>query len=549
MAEEPNWDALPHDPQAFFELPTGFDRRDLKRSYSRLIRVYKPERHPEEFQRIRAAYEQLDRELRYGRSAETAKPQAQRWDETAETTDGEVSEQKPKERRSVPEQLIDRVLSESPQSIYDEISGRADKSPYDFYCLAILSDLLNPRKTLRFTRWLVKGIEAHPFEPNLLYLLREDLTLTVTEADLPNMLEACAVAVPRDQFYALTEPAWERLLRTIPFTEFVTLLESCERHLRDISISYRVTFIMRVLRHAVWSGQREWVDEAFAFVEQNFQEIPPALENEIELLATVDEYATLREQFLDGNPLREQMDNALRQYMTQEAAVGDQAVIDAQVGLLTNPELALEAFPYEATEAVASFYSVWAWAATDIGERYGPERDTLNVDLWQRSTKQLVLECSTESSKSTRSRLHSVIQLAVFLPSPALVFFGSFFAAMLLLNNFKDAIEDRYPAFVWQLVIVTAVGFAAAITWFAFQRILNNWWNPYTMRISKIHYSEIWRSRVLKFLVGSNMSFGQLTYFMNEVSRAEGGGEIYPIVLLQDDYGLAIYSLALPLAT
>src|SRR6185436_13154599 len=63
---EPDWSLLPHDPVRFFGLAEGFDRRELKRSYNQLIRRFKPEKHPQEFQRIRAAYEQLDSGIRYG---------------------------------------------------------------------------------------------------------------------------------------------------------------------------------------------------------------------------------------------------------------------------------------------------------------------------------------------------------------------------------------------------------------------------------------------------------------------------------------------------
>ena len=65
-ADQPNWKLLPHNPQRFFELADGYDRKDLKRSYNRWIRQFKPETHPAEFQRIRAAFESLDQDLRYG---------------------------------------------------------------------------------------------------------------------------------------------------------------------------------------------------------------------------------------------------------------------------------------------------------------------------------------------------------------------------------------------------------------------------------------------------------------------------------------------------
>jgi hypothetical protein len=47
----------PADPHALLGVPRDVGPRELKRAYTRLIRTYKPERFPEEFRRIRAAYE------------------------------------------------------------------------------------------------------------------------------------------------------------------------------------------------------------------------------------------------------------------------------------------------------------------------------------------------------------------------------------------------------------------------------------------------------------------------------------------------------------
>ena len=65
--------ALPDDPADWPKNPAellgvepGADARELRRAYTRLIRVYKPEQEPEKFQRIRAAYELLLR-MRDGR--------------------------------------------------------------------------------------------------------------------------------------------------------------------------------------------------------------------------------------------------------------------------------------------------------------------------------------------------------------------------------------------------------------------------------------------------------------------------------------------------
>ena len=47
----------PSDPHELLGVAHGVAPRELRRAYTRLIRRYKPEQHPEHFRRIREAYE------------------------------------------------------------------------------------------------------------------------------------------------------------------------------------------------------------------------------------------------------------------------------------------------------------------------------------------------------------------------------------------------------------------------------------------------------------------------------------------------------------
>jgi hypothetical protein len=61
----------PSNPCELLGVPFGGALRDLRRAYTRLIRVYKPEQHPEQFRLIRAAYDCL---LPFARSSEASGP-------------------------------------------------------------------------------------------------------------------------------------------------------------------------------------------------------------------------------------------------------------------------------------------------------------------------------------------------------------------------------------------------------------------------------------------------------------------------------------------
>ena len=51
----------PDNPYSILGVPHGVEEKELKRAYVRLIRRFKPEQYPEQFQRLREAYETLQR--------------------------------------------------------------------------------------------------------------------------------------------------------------------------------------------------------------------------------------------------------------------------------------------------------------------------------------------------------------------------------------------------------------------------------------------------------------------------------------------------------
>ena len=58
-------DRWPSDARTLFGLAPEATRRDLKRSYSKLIRRFKPEHAPEHFRRLREAFDELDQQFEW----------------------------------------------------------------------------------------------------------------------------------------------------------------------------------------------------------------------------------------------------------------------------------------------------------------------------------------------------------------------------------------------------------------------------------------------------------------------------------------------------
>lgn len=76
----------PSDPEALLGVTSEVSRRDLRRAYTRMIRRFKPEHFPEEFRRLREAFETLDAKLEWKEAYEQqlAEQQHGMADDTAE---------------------------------------------------------------------------------------------------------------------------------------------------------------------------------------------------------------------------------------------------------------------------------------------------------------------------------------------------------------------------------------------------------------------------------------------------------------------------------
>ena len=72
-----NLDQWPNDPFSLLGVNHASNRREVRRAYAQLIRIYKPEHFPEQFRRIRDAYELLDQRLSWMESNAAAAAELQ----------------------------------------------------------------------------------------------------------------------------------------------------------------------------------------------------------------------------------------------------------------------------------------------------------------------------------------------------------------------------------------------------------------------------------------------------------------------------------------
>lgn len=267
---ELNWQLLPEEPEDFFELDDDFDRKQLKRAYTRMIKHYKPEKYPEEFKKIRAAYESLERELRYQNSEPRQKkiiPNQDLFDglETIKKTDPEEEE--------IPEDLVAYQRS---------LERKAKKSEKDYLHLAFLSDIVPDPKS--FLERLLEGTSAIPLSQKLGSLLFDYCRLNHDPEQIPAILKHIAKSLSSQDFYQFTEPLWVILLKKKGFVLWLQTLEHCQHSLKIRGTLEENVFMIYMTRKLFWRAPLPWLERQIHSFNKHHDLVPEYMESELEFL-------------------------------------------------------------------------------------------------------------------------------------------------------------------------------------------------------------------------------------------------------------------------
>lgn len=429
---EPQWDLLPDHPEQFFSLSGDYDLRDLKRSYSKLIRKYKPEKFPEEFQKIRAAFEWLNDALRYGetRNFETLDPdQLFNWNQS-ESAPGHhdpdapifeddlphQSEQKAENQTAGPS-IAERIRQESIPRLYTELANQEHKTPYDYYALAVLSDLL-PDAERSFPYWLLEGLKTYREEPALFELLHQHFVTCHEIEELEDLLEATSRVIRSDRFYYLTEAAWDRLIREKPFEQFQQTLESCELYLLDHQVDHKLVFYLHILKPAVWKADVDWIDMIISEIEDQYDHMSFWLEEEYEFIYLVRLYQQQRSKFLNSGPEQVMIDQAIVDYCLQHEQDADRCFLQYQQALVSH-ETPFKNFKLNDQEFNV-LASLWSKIASDVHDRITLDQDPLENELLDQRAYRLASRMLTEGAGKQFKLTHDAISFIL-----GLVLFGS----------------------------------------------------------------------------------------------------------------------------
>lgn len=584
---EPDWGLLPRDPAGFFGLPPKFDLRELKSRYAEFVRRYKPEKAPDEFRRIRAAFEALKERLSSGSrpllpplpfdllpfefDAEPTAPEVRSDGEPSpEQTDGDCDSERPSTSEPNPdhghtdedephdppisEERLRRQLreiwkfggprrnpeSDSTEALFEKYWRKQRKSPRDYYALAILSDFAE-HDSLGFGGWLLVGVQQYPKDRGLLVLLQAYFETERAAAEAAALLVAASRSVPGDKFYFLTQPLWDRLLDAGEFEVLCELLNECEANLPDHDGMGRWKLRLEVLRRGVWIADDDWLERIAAEVEFGEYGSTPSAAKVLDRFEHLLVYRSIRPRFVDGSRLREELDSVLVESTMGDVAGTNDKVIECHRRLVERvPEL-FEDFPV-GLFGLEPFLVPWEFVAHDAWKRpEGPHRE-----ITGEQTERIRLLAQDLMSAT----VWRVARLLLFAPRIGRVIVK----LLILLLMAWIALIGIAGLFVAPTVppaaVIIEVCVAGLLYWL--WRLLRLIPNKANARPTSLHnrcYGWVWRRRILDFLRTDPIPVRRLA---DELSLLEGQkvnghrirGTEQIAELLAHDIGLALFQIA-----
>lgn len=409
--ETPDWSSLPHDPESFFGLEPGYSARDLKLAYHKLIRQFKPEKCPAEFQKIRAAYESLEDRNRFlgsalppgvapaptgssGDGAPTSMPSS-----TAETgglTPNEIpltplSDQEfrgqpapmpapsarpaPKwqgafegQSRAVP--MLARGFS------LEEIQRRLEHSELlntgDVVALAVLDEMANPSFVPKFWGGFGKRLAERAGQGHggraILELLRELITGLDDVGERASAIVYVAKRLSPDAFAYVTRRAWMRLVRETNFNGFSKTWRAAWETGKGIFSEAHHRLLLDLFPLLVWRAPREWIEETYGAISDAELFRGAAVNSDVYDLLL--DYARHRDSFRALGPITERIDGILRAFFFEEDEVGLRLVLEGQEKLLSSiPELVDTIHPD--LPGLEIVLSLWEFMTESLCERMG----------------------------------------------------------------------------------------------------------------------------------------------------------------------------------
>lgn len=533
----PDFGLLPDHPLEFFGLSTPLERDALKRAYTRLVRRFKPDHHPEEFMRIRAAYEQLDDRLRYAEGGgfgapSSAPPRPPDTGSSGRPPGSPTRGGAPPESPAPPPLDAAALVRElGPAAARSRLADDARRHPAAWCAVALLDDVLSS-EALAMHRALIEGARVsggdHAVLSLLYALLREELAPKDAAAVLVGLAEATAGngregGFSPARYWYLTDHVWVGLVSRVRFAAFQALLERCARLVGEAGRAGWLVLLVRLRRRAMLLADDAWLRKVDGELADGARELAPWIVREHDLALWFDRYREVRDTFLDGDPLRGALDRALAAIVTGDEVEADRAFLGAMIECLERRDELFAALPTGA-EGVDLAVELLMWygegwlESADVTQRDGATMTRRALEFAHRVDKR--------SDRALVGRLFNLTLLFVYAMLIVLAATAGLLTA--------PWIGEEAAALV---ALAALIGVVFAFRRGVFAPLVVRLAPPFTRRLHR----RVWRPMTADFLRDTHMPFHALVALLRTKEAAVDGFEFEGIA---SDRGLCVYSLA-----
>lgn len=205
LPNDPNeW---PRDPHALLGITRKATAREIKRAYTQLIRVYKPEHAPEQFRRIREAYEAASRMAEYYAAEPDAPAEPTKPPEPLHTVTLEDEARR----------AWSHAVAGDEATAYRALVALVERTPTNrllyaqLYWLSRVFPAVNP--TGDAAEWLVRGLRACQLDATLVELYHDECRRVPAEHHAERGRSLLAILAPQSAFTNFLSRRWNALLR------------------------------------------------------------------------------------------------------------------------------------------------------------------------------------------------------------------------------------------------------------------------------------------------------------------------------------------------
>lgn len=573
MTTDPPWHLLPGNPRAFFGLSDSATRQDLKSAYSQWIRRFKPDKYPNEFKKIRAAFDAVDREIgavdgNVRTTAETALPvdaaasmQREALSEASSSLrdrdpPSASSDEEPQTHANEPSltpraAAYLRIGSTEPSAWYQEILDQKHKTPYDYFVLAALSDIV-PEADKSFASWIAEGAMTHPRDThltNLFHALLNDKQLASEE--IRRLLLHIARSATPSVFYATTDGLWKRFVIAAPWEEVVATLQACERESMARGQEGKLPFMIGLMNKAMWRAPIEWLHERKRMIEESHESIQNELEFEHELNCKL---LLLREKHvprLEASSFGRNILAAIRSISEDSEQQATRNICECQLDVLARSQEFLSEFQFDPNED-AEWAQAWTWISWIALSKLATQESP--------GEQQWVLQNIYDTMKSMDANFPRGVDQWVGLMNIAasiVYIMTSLFLIMILVlaASLTSMAVLGLNSQAYMFVTMGAMVIGLLLSIWLVRKAQKKWQSkiihPYIRNRVTKHYTKHWR-RKLAFLMRRLMCpYHFLVGSVQQISNTPGSGvgaSKWLVQLMPHDLGLMLYCAAVPFA-